>query len=200
MPRSVLGDFIAAQSAVAAGDMTGGTNVMRQAMSKVDWSKRNPMHVYAGWSVYTHKGMSYGWAWVDTASHRIVVSDSTLDTLQCYGPALLQFLEDMSTGASGMKHVTMDTGAYAEAARAEAEYGRGDVVVSKDAMVELGERVAALIAQASSMQGGTVTDLQLRTFLQRYAEAQIDAETLGARMTKLNESLETAGRLIAALG
>lgn len=199
MARSVLVDFMAATSAVVKGDMTGANNAMRRAITAIDWSSRRPVHGHLGWSVYTHQGMSYGAVYVESAAQRIIVAPGTWETLQCHGPAMLQFLQDMTSGANGMKFVTMDSGAYVDAARAEAERTKADVVQGKDAVTDLGERVGALIAQASSMQGTEATDLQLHAFLQRLADCQRDFEDLHERMDKLGESVAIAARLVAAL-
>lgn len=197
---SVLSDFMAATSAVAKGDMTGATNAMRRAISLIDWAAHTPVHTHLGWSVYTHRGMSYGAVWVDTKAQRIVLADSTWQMIMPDDEVIDRFLTDMTAGANGMKFLPMDAGSpYLAAARAQADTTTEHVVVAKDAITDLGERVGALIAQASSMQGANVTDLQLRVFLERYGDAQHDLERLRERFDRLAQSVQTAGHLIAGL-
>jgi hypothetical protein len=129
---SVLSDHLQANAQNMVGDMTGAVNVARRELAKVDWSTRQPNIVADDWRIYTHRALGYGAVMVDAAAKRIVVSQATLDTLMYASSAMAAFLVDMTRGASGMKFVMFDAGAYADAAKAERDAKGSNVMQTKD--------------------------------------------------------------------
>lgn len=199
MASSVLVDFMRANSAVAAGDMTGAVNAMRAAVSKIDWNKQRPVFQGLGWQIFTHEALSYGAVFVDAASQRIIISRGTWQTLGHYHPAIAEFIDDMAGGASGMKFLTMDAGKYAEAARLQRIYQGDDVVLGKDAITDLADRLNRLVSQASSMQGHDISEATLGAFFLEITKAQEDYTVLQERLDHLEAQLVTVTTLLSGL-
>jgi hypothetical protein len=171
---SVLSDHLQANAQNMVGDMTGAVNVARRELAKVDWSTRQPNIVADDWRIYTHRALGYGAVMVDAAAKRIVVSQATLDTLMYASSAMAAFLVDMTRGASGMKFVMFDAGAYADAAKAERDAKGSNVMQTKDPITDLEERVRRLLVQSASVNGSEAgpTAGQMANFYREFAECR----------------------------
>lgn len=127
-----------------------------------------------------------------TGMHRVYISEATWETLN-YSPAAVdQFVEDMMIGGTGMKFIVADRGPVRGAILAEAKAKGTDVVVGKDAITELTEKVNSLVLQAASLNR-TPSEVQQQAFAVRYAQANADFAALQERMSGLADLLGLAG-------
>lgn len=195
---SVLSDHIQANAQSIAGDMTGAVNVARRELAKVDWSKRQANIVADDWRVYTHRALGYGAVMVDGSARRIVVSQATLDTLMYASSAMAAFLVDMTRGASGMKFVMFDAGAYADAAKAERDAKGSNVMQTKDPVTDLEERVRRLLVQSASVNGSESgpTAGQMANFFRELAECKEQFDLLRERVERLTSLFYLASQAL----
>lgn len=195
---SVLSDHLRANAQSMVGDMTGAVNVARRELAKVDWSTRQANIVAEGWSIYTHRVLGYGAVMVDAPAKRIVVSQATLDTLMYASSAMSAFLVDMTRGASGMKFVVFDAGAYADAAKAERDAKGSNVMQTKDPVTDLEERVRRLLVQSASVNGSErgPTAGQVANFFRELAECKQAYEVLTERVERLTSLFNLASQAL----
>lgn len=172
-------------------------NVMRQAMTAVDWTKQRPVTQALGYQIHARPELAYGAIWVDQAAHVIALSQQTWDTVNAYGPAILELLDMVRWAASGMRFLDMSQGAFATAVVTERRRLGDDVVAGKDAITDLNERLHRLLSQAASiMASGSPSELL--TLMLAVSSAKADLEQLEERLAQLRSTLETVTRVVTS--
>lgn len=162
----------------------------------MDWMnepKAKLVSQLAQWRFYEFENIAPGTAYVERSQSAVVVNPKTWRTLSIKIDVQGLFMRNMVEGASGMKFLTMDSGPYGEAARAEAE--RDGVPVTKDPLTGAEEQARSLIVQASGLASGA-TQMQMQIFSTRYADLQSQVAVLEERMARLRSLVDIAGEAV----
>ena len=194
---SVLRAWQQVSVANGRGDTAGANSAAREAARATDWDAMDPNAQRGEWRVFAVPFLSGGQVFVDSQAKVIAVARGLWDTLALYGPAKLAFFEQMTTGASGMKFLTTDAGAYAEAARMERNLSRAEAG-SKDPLVALERRIGSLVGKVRHMNREPA-EVHRTMFTGTLRELRAEMDELEARTARLRALLETAEDAVLSL-
>lgn len=169
----------------------------RAQLDREDWSTHKPVFVLGMWRVYVSLKCQTGTAYADGGKHVIVTHPDTWRILSINTKTQAAFLNNMASGASGMKFLVMDSGPYGEAAKLAAKHTGLDVVMAKDLLTQVEEESQRLIVQASGLTGAT--QLQLQVFMARHAEVRAKLAQAELSLAKARSLVDLAADAIAAI-